>query len=388
MPTEPEVIERLGEYFAWLERQMGDVAGVPGAAPSLERTHVELAERTRSARPSPRGTLVLVAAAVVALVIGALVLTPRWQEPEAPAGSIPVPTTSLVRAAGDQWAARPLLFPAVPGDDPRFQNASGNYAGRSGLESVSIASALISRVDAGVMVDAVWLRVFAEPPVATFAGSRSEPVTIDGLEFERITDTGFRLDHVPIITLLRRGTPTIAVSGFDPAALVEAVGLPVIDASVSTDGRAGFVLGRLPAGYEVIVEPAAGPLGSWTPQLLVGDATGEQPSVEVTLDSQLPFAAMADQQHAVDVNGVRGWINSRDAYSLQWPLDDGSWASAVAFTENDTIDLARSVEFIDESTWQARYVTEDVHFFDLGSRGGVLAPTTLPSAPSDPPTGT
>ncbi len=295
-------------------------------------------------------------------VVG-LMVVPRWVAPESPAATVPPAASTAAPATNpaatvfpESTAPRPTRFPALPAGDPRDGTVTGGYSGRSvgGFDGpVGSAVALVARIAGDEIVDGVQIEVLAEqrPWITDISDSRGT-VTVGGREYDVWEERGS-----PVIRwLVDRDDPRVKISGIDPDAYLTLLGtLPVRDIVVD-GGTVGFNV-TPPPGWEVVVAPTPR-LPSWIqPQMIVPAPGGGEPfSVDVSLAPDLPGWGSVHRLRRVDVNGVEGWITEEAAYIVFWPLGGGEWATAVAGTSvDDALELARSVEFVDEATWRERY---------------------------------
>jgi hypothetical protein len=124
-------------------------------------------------------------------------------------------------------------------------------------------------------------------------------------------------------------------------------------------------VGNLPNGYDRIVDPFIEPLGVITASISVGNTqTTEGHFVGVELTNPLAYtAAYSDNLAAVDINGHQGWISSASGNSLTWEPVPGTFATVGGTTSPDeSIALARSIQFVDRTTWQTFYAVDDPNF--------------------------
>lgn len=306
-------------------------------------------------RDAPRYRLVILAGVLLAVLVGGLLMLPRWTEPDAPAAT-PVTTPARTEPPSPSRSAveRPTLFPALPAGDPRDAEVSAGY-GSFGATSPS-ARALVGRVNGDTVSDAVMLEVFADDPSDRFAFSDAEIVTVDGVSYDVYTDPG----SPPVTTVVRLGTPSVALTGIDPFRFIDAAGGIPINDPVTDQDEVSFSIGALPAGYEIIVEPEPAPSGSLFAQINIpGPSGGEGSFAQTEVGAPFPYSAIAASVRRVDVNGTPGWITDQAAFAVGWQLDATTSVSAVSVTsEQDALDFARSLEFIDEPAWQQRYDAE------------------------------
>ncbi len=383
-----------------LDEQIARLADHAEAAATASATAVPdlVVEHDAGRRRSPLGRpwVLAAAASVVAIGIAAVAVAPRWVEPDDPFGTVPeptqptqpgvvptsaVPSTSvLVTEPADGPALppsdvpRPTRFPALAATDPRDAGVTATYGFRSVGPGNGVASstALVGEqmdemidgavidgavidgaVIDGAVVEGVMVSVL-EAPVPPDAGSDEiDPVTVAGRTYDAWRAEG----GSPVLTtLVDRDDPRISVTGRDPAAFLDRLGVPPVVGITSVGGVVEFELSPLPAGWTVIVPPTSAPPQALVAGLTLSPAEGvESDYLGVGLIPELPLVGTGQRLRRVDIDGTEGWTPIDAPFTVYWPAGDGVFAWAFSPTADGALALARSVEFVDEATWRERY---------------------------------
>lgn len=372
MLTLDEQIARLADH--------AEAAATASAAAAPDLVVEHDAGRRRS--PLGRPWVLAAAASVVAIGIAAVAVAPRWVEPDDPFGTVPEPTqptqpgvvpTSTVPSTSPPVTEpadgpalppsdvpRPTLFPALPATDPRNAGVTATYGFRSVGPGNGVASstALIGKmIDDAVTDDALVEGVMVsvlEAPIPPDAGSDEiDPVTVAGRTYDARRAEG---GNPVLITLVDTDDPRIHVTGRDPAAFLDGLGVPPVDGITSVGGVVEFELSPPPAGWTVIVPPTSAPPQALVAGLTLSPAEGvESDYVGVGLIPELPLVGTGQRLRRVDIDGTEGWIPIDAPFTVYWPAGDGVLAWAFSPTADGALALARSVEFVDEATWRDRY---------------------------------
>lgn len=371
MLTLDEQIARLADHA---EAAATAAAASPNPAADLV---VGPAVRRRPSSQRPRWVLAA-AASVVAIGVAAVAVAPRWVEPDDPFGTVPEPSqpsqpgvapTSTVPSTTEPTdgpvlpasdVPRPTRFPALAASDPRDAGATTTYGFRSVGPGSGVASstALVGKmIDDALIDDAVVEGVMVsvlEAPVPPDAGSDEiDPVTVAGRTYDARRAEG---GNPALTTLVDRKDPRIHVVGRDPATFLERMGVPPVAGITFDDGVVEFELSPPPAGWTVIVPPISAPPRALVAGLTLAPADGvESDYVGVGLIPELPLVGTGMQVRRVDIDGTEGWISTDAPFSVYWPAGDGTLAWALSSTADGALELARSVEFVDEATWRERY---------------------------------
>jgi hypothetical protein len=322
----------------------------------------------------PRRWLVPVAAAaaVVALGAGALAVVAGRDGPDpAPLNSSPTPSTRQ-RPPTPYAALRPTAFPVV--DDPALAGANpwGSYA-QVDFENQRRVAAVVARREGDRLVDAVVVTV--EPGEAA-AATMDDPATTAPAEQSATTIWG-RPATVSVepgrrgpTTVVLAGSPSMSFSGGDPLAFLERAQAEQIRAEIAPTSSGApeltLEIGNLPDGYEVIAGPEPRALVSVEASLAVGGtATTEGSGIFVGVADPVIDAAAYDTLAAVDINGASGWITTSRGYEVMWKVDDHTFVSVAGNDSRaEALALARSIRFVDEAAWQARYDVAEPEFHD------------------------
>jgi|GEM_PF-6774607 len=365
------------ELLAYISTGRSDV-------PASTRTQdplVELAVRSdeidaRGPRSMKRA-IIGIAAAVV-LIAG---LVPRWlsteSHSETPADSgVVVESTVAPVADLPSSPLRPDRFPILPADDPRAATSSANYGGQLGWDNPASAEALVARVNGDTMTGAIQLQALASFDSSTYSLPTS-PINVAGTDM-----TIFAAGGTPTLkTVVLPGSPALAVTGLDPVSFLESAGgIPILGARVDADGEVTFAVGELPAGYEVVVSPTRLARGSWTAMTSAPDGDGgDGISAWVDVHNPLPAYAMVGDMHRVDINGVSGWMRDRGRGSpVIWQISETTWAYiGGATTADDALTFARSLTFVDETTWRTHFNLAEPNF-QTKEQAHQPPPSTLP----------
>ncbi len=255
---------------------------------------------------------------------------PPVEPPEVP--SSPEPPPSVDR------------FPVIPGGEPGAGQATAAWGGQIAWENPSRSHALVARVLDGVVTDGIALEVRSgwsgdEAPGAP------QPTIVAGLEVEVYVEGG----APPLTTVVRTGEPVLTATGVDPVAFLEAAGgFPIVTADSSD-----FAIADLPAGYEVVVEPTPLPRGAISAFTQMPDGTTVVVDV---VDPRLSLAQVGELR-PVDVGGIGGWaLDVGPGSTVVWPVSPTTWATVGGADDvASALAFARSIEFVDEVTWQERY---------------------------------
>lgn len=343
---------------------------------------------SRSWRP-----IMAIAAATVAVAVGGLALIARSPADDEVPATVPPPvsTTAISTAPPADLGTNPLLpevFPALPSDDPRNATAAAAYSGFVSFgttqagRAVNVGRAIIGRLDSGELLDPMSVSVYADADDIAFA-TTGDQVVIDGIGYER-----HRVGTSPVQrTLVLRGATDAVITGADPEAFVAAAqGIPVTDATLTPDGGVTFSLTPLPDGYDVIVEPVTFPSPSPVVDLMFGsEADDSFGRVATGRLSDLLLHVTGTSFRQVDVNGIPGWASQPPAGTVGlviWKVAPDTWATSIGPTPTAALDVARSVTFVDEATWQATY---DVARPDDTGFDAPAPPSATSPAGSPPP---
>jgi hypothetical protein len=310
----------------------------------------------RVPRPMRRALVGIAAAAV--LFAG---LVPRWlsTEPgvEAPDDSgVPVESTTSIVPALPGSVLFPDRFPLVRADDPRAAASTANYGGQVGWDNPPSSEALVARLNGDTMTGAVQLQVLTSFDDSIFSRGAPESINIAGTDMKLYVQGG-----TPTLkTVVLPGELTLAATGLDPVSFLESSGgFPILTGPrVAIDGVVTFAVGDLPDGYELVVGPSGFPLGSVSAVTQAPDGDGgDGISAWVDVHNPLPAYASVGDLQRVDINGVSGWMRDQGPGSpVLWQVSPTTWAYVGgAPTADDAVAFARSLTFVDEATWRARY---------------------------------
>lgn len=321
------------------------------------------AVRSRSWMP----TLMVAAVTVAIVVVGLALILRSPADDEVPATvPAPAPTAAVTTPPPSDLGINPLLpevFPALPADDPRQAQTTAAYSGFVGFETTQAGRAIIGRIEAGRLVDPMAVSVYADADEIAFDAA-GDQVVIAGTTYER------HRGGTGQWTLVLRGETDAVITGADPETFVAAAGgIPVTGVTLPPEGGVSFSLTPLPAGYEVIVEPATFPTLSPVVDLTFGsDADNSFGAVMTGRLSDLLLQATGSPFRQIDVNGTSGWASEPPAGvvgMVVWRVAPTTWATAIAATPAEALDLARSVRFVGEATWQATYNVDRPENFAL-----------------------
>jgi len=369
-------------------------------------------------RRRPRGIsrprLASIAAAVVITVGAGGLAVASWSRDPAPAVGTPalsVPEAGDTTPPAEPTAAalRPRLPTAYPSVDEQIEGATaaeGSYS-MLGYENPVRVEALIGVVSGAALSGGIEVQAVAgdraaaaaqliptdtvDPSLASMpasttivtgtSGSGSAPtepmwpsretVEVWGREADLYTEPGSpRIQTVVVDAGIPSVAATLRFTGLDPLAVLEEAGefvavvpVPPLDDS----GTPPFTLrfgARLPAGYQVVVEPTAVPAGAVFGYLSVNNtADVEGNLVQVSTYDPLPFFAAAGSFTAVDVGGTPGWMSDGPGHAVMWQVDDATFALVGgSATTDEAIAVANSVTFIDEASWRERYGVPEPDF--------------------------
>lgn len=297
----------------------------------------------------------LVAAAVVLLVVGLTIIQRPASEP-APAQQPTVPPATTVpddvsvpSLNGD--LPRPDRFPIVTDSWPSAATATASWIATARSDSAAITQALIARSDEDTISDGVAISVTADPPTEALTGP-PQIINVAGVDFHVYVSQGS-----PVRTsVVLPGTPTIKVSGIGAIAFVQAArGIPVENLNVADTDEYTFNIGQLPVGYDVVVPPtlfANRPVDAFTQ----ADGTDGITAI-VSAHNPLITAASVGTLDRVDINGTPGWLYDQGLWAVvRFQVSGTTWATITdASSAGDVLAFARSLEFVDETTWAARY---------------------------------
>ena len=305
-----------------------------------------------SGAAAPRAKMLLVGAACVAVLLAGVALSARDAEP----AQGPVTTTRPPLSVDPPRVDR---FPLLPATDPRANSATAMYGNQIGWDNPPKSEALVARIEGDTMTEAVVLSVSGNSAALPFGSSATETVNVAGTDMQLFVEGG-----TPVLkTVVLPGIPTFFATGLDPVAFLElAGGFPIEETQVDADGEVSFAIGALPEGYEVIVPPTRLPRGSFDVSLRVADdPDADGISVWVGVRNSLLGEAEAGDLRRVDINGVSGWMRDDGPRSpVVWQVSETAWATiGGAATVDEALEFARSLTFVDEATWRARYGLED-----------------------------
>ncbi len=340
----PPVPDRSAAWERELRADLVDVIEAGVRRRPHRRVAVEAAPRGR--RPSPdrrrRWALVGVAAAVV--VIGLLVLTPRWTEAPAPADP------PLVPSVGEP-ARWPDVFPALDVADPRAAGAVGLYS-QLAEDDPARTSALVGRVAGDDIADGVTLHVVDGFDAAATALVGDGSVTIDGDEYLRFIEPA-----TSVVTVVVPGDVDLLVTGADPVAFLAAGGTnAVVAAGVDDSGIVTFELAELPDGYQVVVPPTPILRGAVNAALRLPGAGTEELLVFVEPTNPLISVTNAGNWRRVDIDGADGWASPGPGNPVSWRVSSTTWSTVWgADSPEAALEIARALAFVDETTWRERY---------------------------------
>jgi hypothetical protein len=322
-----------------------------------------LSDMTASRHGAIRWRLLGAAAAVVMLV-GGLAIAQLPQTDPAPAVQPPSPSAPeaspqpTLAAELSTPSLRPDVFAVIPDNYPNAALSSAAWGGQFAESASTPAEALVALVDGDTIANGLRLSVVAELDHA-FPGP-PQAAQVAGLDVEIYVENG----TPALTTVVLPGSPTLAVTGQDPIGFIEDVGgFPIDGARIDSNWNATFVVGELPTGYEVVVPPSQLPVGSATAATRVPDNDGGD-GLAIWVDVRNPLIGYAQvgEMQQVDVNGTPGWmIDSGPGSPVMWPASPTTWAMISGATNvGIAVDLARSVTFVDETTWAERYDVEEV----------------------------
>ncbi|MEP7113827.1 MAG: hypothetical protein ABI862_11210 [Ilumatobacteraceae bacterium] len=138
--------------------------------------------------------------------------------------------------------------------------------------------------------------------------------------------------------------------------------------------RAGEAARSFRPGYSVVIPPTRLQRGSIDAMTRVPDGdNGDGIVVLVQAHDPLFSNAITGDLHATDINGRQGWTRDAGPGSpISWQVSPSTWAFiGGASTTADALAFARSLAFVDETTWRSLY--------------HVAAPDLLSDAPRQPP---
>lgn len=335
-----------------------------------------------------RGVAVVLATAAAAVVlVGGLVIAPRWRGAETPPATAP-PVTRDVPPADEQLL--PDVFPILPDDHPLADVATAAYGGMTTWEQWPLVEALVGIEQEGLFDDATLLQVRSRATLDGFVaevgatGERAVLADVAGTIYVEPGDPA-------ITTFVSDGDPARVVRGRDVVAFVRAAGtFPIADVESRSDGSLAFDVARLPDGYSVAIEPYRWDVAAEIEATTVVPAASVQPpdgtQVRVQRSSPLRLWEVDGGIEFTDVNGVRGWRHDWEfGFGISWPVGDHAWAQVIGAPEvgfDDVIAFARSVQFVDRVTWEQRY---DVEPLSAGDLTVTSIDVTATSAPGDVP---
>ncbi len=302
-------------------------------------------------------TVMIAAVTIAIMVVGLALISRSPAEDEVPATvPPPAPTAVVTTPPPADLGINPLLpevFPAFAADDPRQAQTTAAYSGFVSFESTQAGRAIIGRIESGRLVDPMAVSVYADADEIAFV-SAGDQVVIAGTTYERHRGGTGQL------ALVLRGETDAVITGADPEPFVAAAGgIPVTGVMLPSDGGVSFSLTPLPVGYEVIVGPVTFPTLSPVVNLTFGSEADDSFSAVTTGRlSDLLLQATGWSFRQVDVNGTSGWASEPPAGAVGlviWRVAPATWATTIAATPTEALDLARSVRFVDEATWQATY---------------------------------
>lgn len=323
------------------------------------RLHPALGERHRS-----RAVVLAGAAAAVALLAVGLAVAPRWRSADLPTATVPTVTDVGLVPVPDR-------YPVLPPDHPMEARAVARFDGQAAWDNASAVSIVIGRLADDALVDSVTITAFptlSDRDLGLITnGAAGEPIDVVG-----VGGTVYG-DVLPGATAaVLQDDLTLLLVGSDPLGFLERVGAVPVSATADAGGGIAMEVGQLPDGYEVIAEPEPFVPGALDARLTVPDGEGPPDptmpdpigdegdgiTVVVTRNSPLTSMAVASEQlDRVDIGGSAAWLDrgGREP-SLAWKVSGSTWAFVSdAASPEAALAFARSLDFVDRTTWMARY---------------------------------
>lgn len=248
-------------------------------------------------------------------------------------------------------------IPVVPGDInwpallPIVEGGADGYVYAFPIDSFRVAQATLAKHVDGALVDPVVVEVGTDYE-ATHGGPDREPADIVGV-FGRTAHVYTSLDDLTPLAVVIGEDPYVAVSGVDPMAFLNRADEDFVRYDVPDDGGPiSLEFGELPEGYEVIYnepEPDEATAFVWM------DVTSSS-SEEVFVTVGVGPVMIGRDAAPVDVNGTTAWLSTDGAHSdVTWPVEGETFATVRANSPVETLDIARSLQFVPLDEWAAHY---------------------------------
>ena len=254
------------------------------------------------------------------------------------------------QAVNDGVAMVPTLFPTVPdSENSEVLPPSGGFAQVS-YDNAPVMRGLIGRRDGDAIVEAFTLT--AGPWLNPVPGDEPTPTTVFGQAATVATEPG----TPPLTTVTWGDAPMLSITGLDPEAFLEDAD-PAFATASSPGGVTELTIGELTAGWEVLAPPEPARLGSVSASLSVNDTSDVEGNlVEVSVDNPLIALATVAPLRPVDINGVDGWLSEAPGNWVTWQVDQSTYALVGgSVTAEESLELARSIEWVDVGTWMTTY---------------------------------
>lgn len=299
-------------------------------------------------------------------------------EPQYPAGRSPAALPTVPSVTADELLF-PDLFPILPDDHPLADQATAMYGGMTGWENSTMTQALVAIDDGGRLSEAVLLQVHTKVTPGMWGSLDAEAITVAGVTGTLYTER----DPIETETFVVHGEPTLVVQALDPVAFVDAAGgVPIVDVEVGAGGSPMFAVGTLPEGYDVVVQPGeAFADGTVDASTRVPDgAGGGDVSFFVQRGNAVVSWALKGETERIDIEGRTAWrVDRGPSTTVFWQVSDDTWVLLVGTTDADlALDIARSVEFVDRTSWEQRYGVE-LRNYPTREEWEMIPATTAPS---------
>lgn len=319
-------------------------------------------------RPRLRVAVAIAVAASAVLLVAGLVVAPRWRGAEVPPATLPSTTEDGVVPFPDR-------YPVLPAGHPMESRVTALFDGQLDWDNEPQSWMIVGRVVDDVVVDAVRISTTAASPDEAASrlvdASPGEPVEALGSGWMLFRDVAEVMD----VAIGRHGPATLAIAGTDPVGTVARLGGlgATVDTSVDARGQPFLTVNALPDGYRVIAGPEAFVPGAMSARLTIPDGEGapdptlpdpvgdEGDGITVYVSMVDPFLMPIDGLRRVDINGIEGWVSTTDgAPMITWKVSDTTWATIWDAADTDAaVAFARSLEFVDQTTWVGRYAVPD-----------------------------
>lgn len=219
--------------------------------------------------------------------------------------------------------------------------------------------ALLGRtLDNGTIADTVTITVQTQPfKISPMPGN--PPVDAQVLGQPAIVYDYGSADSVPVVHVTWGSGPYFLASGPAPLDFLATITSDTFQVSETSlaDEAPTLGFGLLPAGFEVIADPAP-----------FGDAfTGATLSIgldnyDISVSTRNPVVAMSQsgQLRNVVVGDHPGWAFETSSFSqdIAWQVDDSTYAYLKVNVNTDPttlLELANSIRFVDRAEWTTRY---------------------------------